>query len=267
MLRVLKIGGSVLRSDESYALVAAYLRERLAQAPAERLVVIVSARHGVTDTLLAAAERAVAAPDQIALDLLWSTGELASVALLTLHLQREGVAAAPLNVHQVGLQAGGPADPPGVTGVRPLRVLAALATARVAVVPGFLAVRPGGAIGSLGRGGSDLTAVLLALALRADSCELVKDVAGYYTADPHADPSATHIRNISIDTALAMAEEGCDLVQPAALRAAAAGALPLTVRCLDAAAPVTHVEPVEAVQPRSESHGVRHEDHPRRATV
>ena len=72
--------------------------------------------------------------------------------------------------------------PTAAPSVRPLRMLAALAHARVAIVPGFLAVSAGGAIRSLGRGGSDLTAVLVAIALRADTCELVKDVAGYFTA-------------------------------------------------------------------------------------
>ncbi|HWK09725.1 MAG TPA: hypothetical protein VNR64_06735 [Vicinamibacterales bacterium] len=261
MLSVLKIGGSVLRNDESYAAVAAYLRERVSAHPSERLVVIVSARYGVTDELLAAAERAAGDPDPVALDLLWSTGEVASVATLSLYLQREGVRAVPFNVHQTGLHVSDGPLRAGVAAVRPLRLLAAIASARVVVVPGFLAVGAGGTIASLGRGGSDLTAVLLAIALRADGCELVKDVAGYFTADPHVDPNAHHIQTLPIDRAIAMAAEGCDLVQPAALDAARGASLPITVRCLDAAAPVTYV------QPRSAAHGVRHKNDPRRAAV
>jgi aspartate kinase len=260
MLSVLKIGGSVLRDDASFAEVAAFLHDRLAREASQRLVVIVSARHGVTDALLAEAVAIAPQPDAAALDLLWSTGETASVARLVLHLQARGTAAAAFNVHQTGLHVVDGAAA-GVTAVRPLRLLAALGQSRVVVVPGFLGVTAGGGIATLGRGGSDLTAVLLAIALGADGCELVKDVAGYYTADPHADPSARQLRALSIDEAIEMAAAGCDLVQPAALSAARDAHLPLTVRCLDAASPVT------CVHPRSHAHGIRHEDDSRRPAV
>lgn len=255
MLSVLKLGGSVLRDDASYAAAAAFLQARLANTDGERLVVIVSAQWGGTDALLAEAQRIAGDPAQQALDLLWSTGELRSVALLALHLQRIGIAAVPFNVHQTGLVA----DRHSGTTVRPLRLLAALGASRIVIVPGFLGVSAGGTITSLGRGGSDLTAVLLAAAIRADACELIKDVPGYFTADPHRDRRATPIRHLSIDDALAMADRGCDLVQRAALAAAGAASLPLVIRSMDAAAPVTHV--------RSQHHGIRHQDDSRRAAV
>ena len=282
MLSVLKVGGSVLRDDASYATVAAFLRERLAGHPDERLVVIVSARHGSTDALLAEAEAIAPRPDSDALDLLWSTGELRSVAVLALHLQRIGVAAVPFNVHQAGLVAERPGhkragvqecppdahahdllsscSPGSGTTVRPLRLLAALAASRIVIVPGFLGVSAGGTITSLGRGGSDLTAVLLAAAVRADACELIKDVPGYFTADPHRDAHAQPLHDLHVDEALCMADEGCDLVQRAALVAAAQAGLHLIIRSLDAAAPVTHVH-------SRSHHGVRHEDHSRRSAV
>lgn len=260
MLSVLKIGGSVLRDDDAYRVVARELGRRLARRADERLVVIVSARYGVTDALLARAHSMTALPEGAALDLLWSTGETASAAELALCLSAVGVASVPLNVHQAGLQVGADDAGPGVVAVRPLRVLAALADARIVIVPGFLGVRPGGAIRSLGRGGSDLTAVLLAIALGADGCELVKDVPGYFTSDPHADARAVHIRELTIDRAIDMAAAGCDLVQPAALAAARAGYVPLIVRCLDSGAPATHV------QPRS-AYGILDQDDSRRPAV
>ncbi|HTL45361.1 MAG TPA: hypothetical protein VL262_13550 [Vicinamibacterales bacterium] len=261
MLSVLKIGGSVLRDDAAYRVAARYLRDRIAARPDERLVVIVSARHGVTDELLETATRAAGDPDPVALDLLWSTGEIASAAMLALHLHRENVRAIPLNVHQTGLHVGDGPPGAGAATVRPLRLRAAIARAPVVIVPGFLGVSAGGAVASLGRGGSDLTAVLLAIALGADGCELVKDVAGYFTADPHVDPLAHHIHTLAIDRAVVMAAEGCDLVQAAALDAARTAFLPITVRSLDPAAPVTYV------QPRSAAHGICHEDDPRRAAL
>ena len=260
MLSVLKIGGSVLRDEASYAATAEFLGCRLAARSDERLVVIVSAEYGATDQLLAEAEAITTEPGNDALDLLWSTGELRSVARLTLHLQRIGVGAIPFNVHQTGLVA----DRISGTTVRPLRLLAALAASRIVIVPGFLGVSAGGTITSLGRGGSDLTAVLLATAVRADACELIKDVPGYFTADPHRDTKARPIHDLPIDDALRMADEGCDLVQRAALAAASQAGLHLVIRSMDAAAPVTHVH---SRKDRSKHHGVRHQDDSRRTAV
>ena len=270
-LSVLKLGGSVLRDDASYAAAARFLQTRLARNQDERLVVIVSAQYGTTDDLLAEAQIIANQPSQNALDLLWSTGELRSVAILALHLQKIGVSAAPLNVHQTGLVAcpeqGREADRLNGTTVRPLRLLAALAHARIVVVPGFFGVSAGGAITSLGRGGSDLTAVLLAAAVRADACELIKDVPGYFTADPHRRTDARPIHDLTIDEALQMADAGCDLVQRAALAAAAAAGLPLVIRSMDAAAHVTHVHSSNSGKDRSQHHGVRDQDDSRGPAV
>jgi aspartate kinase len=259
MLSVLKLGGSVLRDARSYSAAARFLRDRLALNQDERLVVIVSAEFGTTDELLAEAQSIADSPAQESLDLLWSTGEIRSVAILALYLQRLGVSAAPFNVHQTGLVA----DRAIGTTVRPLRLLAALAHARIVIVPGFLGISAGGTITSLGRGGSDLTAVLLASSIRADACELIKDVAGYYTADPHRDPAARQIHHLSAAEALRMADAGCDLVQRAALAAAAQAGLHLVVRSIDADAPVTHVYANE----RTAHHGIRHQDDSRGTAV
>jgi aspartate kinase len=256
MLSVLKLGGSVLRDDASYAAAARFLQRRLAEHPDERLVVIVSAEYGATDALLSQAEAITPLPASDALDLLWATGELRSVALLVLHLQRIETPAVPFNVHQTGLVA----ERVNGTTVRPLRLLAALAAHRIVIVPGFLGVSAGGTVTSLGRGGSDLTAVLLAAAIRADRCELVKDVPGYFTADPHREPGAQQIRALTIEQALRMAEAGCDLVQPTALVEADHAGLALVIRSMDAAAPVTHVG-------SRSHHGIRNEDDTRGAAI
>ena len=268
MLSVLKVGGSVLRDDASYAATALFLQRRLDANPDERLVVIVSAQYGTTDILLGEARAIVEDCDNSALDLLWSTGELRSVALLALHCQRIGLAALPFNVHQTGLVAERHAGPAaGVsTTVRPLRLLAALGSSQLVIVPGFLGVTAGGTITSLGRGGSDLTAVVLATAVRANACELIKDVPGYFTADPHQHTGARQLHDLSIDDALAMADAGCDLVQRAALAAAAAAGLHLVIRSMDAAAPVTHVH-ASIRKDRSTHHGIRHEDDSCRTAV
>jgi aspartate kinase len=228
---VLKIGGSVLTDQPAYARVAAAIARRSATEVA-RLVVVVSAEYGHTDALLAEAQAITAEPGADALDLLWSTGELRSVALLTLHLRAAGVSAAALNAHEAGLRV-----EPGRTGLdrltlNALALLAAVASHAVVVVPGFLATDRHRVV-TLGRGGSDWSAVVLASALGASRCELIKDVAGYFTADPHGGTDARPIPRLDYDEALRMADAGCPLVQREAIVAAARARLPLVVRGLE----------------------------------
>ncbi|HVL67035.1 MAG TPA: hypothetical protein VM364_07210 [Vicinamibacterales bacterium] len=229
---VLKIGGSVLTGARAYRQAAEFIAARLCAAPDERTVVVVSAETGVTDALLATAREIVEQPDPDTLDLLWSTGELRSVALLTLALQALGVDACAANVHQTGLVSAGGAHAPGESRIEPLRLRALLASHDVVVVPGFLARGAGDAVVSLGRGGSDLTAVLLAAGLDACRCELVKDVPGYFTADPKRDPGARPLDALSFTRAIEMADAGCRLVQRHALVAAQHRHLPLVVRAI-----------------------------------
>jgi len=240
-LAVIKIGGSILTSSAAFRRAAAFLRDRHRASPRERMVVVVSAQEGATDSLERAARRIAAIPDPLALDLLWSTGELRSVALLTLHLQSLGVRTAALNVHEAGLLAPQRGCGSGAVQLNPRRLQSALRDCPIAIVPGFLAIDPAGAVVSLGRGGSDLTAVLLAAGLRACRCELIKDVPGYFSSDPHQDASARHLPELTFQQALALADLGCDLVQRKAIEAAAGAALPLVIRSLNDAAPLTRI--------------------------
>src|SRR5215207_1962729 len=230
---VLKIGGSVLTGRQGFRRVASFIGERLVDRAGDRLVIVVSAENGTTDALLATATDIVAEPDRSTIDLLWSTGETHSAALLALHLQARGIRAAAANIHQTGLVEAEHAEHPGRSSVRPLRLLALLHDYDVVVAPGFLARGRGDRIVSLGRGGSDLTAVLLADGLGASSCELVKDVPGYFTADPKRDPDARPLPTVSYERALEMADDGCDLVQRHAIVAARDRALPLVIRALE----------------------------------
>jgi aspartate kinase len=230
---VVKIGGSVLKGLSGYRRAATFIAERLAEPIASKLVVVVSAESGQTDALLEKARALEAEPDRAMLDLLWSTGELQSVALLVLALHAIGVRATGANVHQTGLDDAldGPGlTPPDRTTLRPLRLLSLLATHDVVVAPGFLARGAGDAVVSLGRGGSDLSAVLLAGGLGARRCELVKDVDGYHSSDPNLDARARHLPAVDLDRALMMAQDGCGLIQLEALHAAKRHSVTLTVR-------------------------------------
>src|SRR5262245_5472092 len=223
---VIKLGGSVLTSLPSSTGAAEFLASELRARPGSRIVAVVSAELGHTDLLAQEAQVLDPAPDATLLDLLWSTGEIRSVALLTLALRRAQIAAAGLNAHQAGLRA---SDDDARIEFHLLPIRAALATHQVVVVPGFLATRRQ-ALVTLGRGGSDLSAVLLARALGAAECVLVKDVDGYFTADPATDAMATRIGRLTYTEAISKALEGCPLVQRQALDEGRRGGFPLVVR-------------------------------------
>ncbi len=230
---VIKLGGSVFLNDESYRQAARFLVRRLHKCANEKFVVVVSAMSGHTDGLERLARGITSCPNPRTLDLLWSTGELRSVALLTLHLEELGVPAVGLNVHETGLRWSvsnqGEADLDTLSA----ELRRTFYDSSIVIVPGFFATLANGTMVSLGRGGSDLTAVLLAIELEAKHCELIKDVSGYFTDDPNAAQSARHIPALSYEQALGMAQAGCDLVQPRALEEARTAGLRLIVRSLD----------------------------------
>ena len=223
-LTVMKLGGSVLRDLSSYKSCARQILDRLRAESGSRFVVVVSARFGETDELLSLATSLSRIPEPSALDLLWSTGEIRSAATLALCLHALGARAAALDVHQTGIrQTNGLVVDPA-----PLR--RALEEHEAVIVPGFLASGRGDAVVTLGRGGSDLSAVAIAAALSADRCELLKDVPGYFTVNPNHDACAEHLPLIDFRRALRMAAEGCDLVQADALDAARRAGVTLVIR-------------------------------------
>ncbi len=245
---VIKLGGSIFTGPISYRRAARFIGQRLAANPKENLVVVVSAQNGETDALLQDAQEIVLEPGAAALDLLWSTGELRSVARLALHLQAAGIRSAALDVRQTGLHIAARGLGVARAEFDPTSIRKALDGHRVVIVPGFLATDDSGAVVTLGRGGSDLTAVLLAAGLRASRCELIKDVPGYFADDPHLNAGAQHLPHLSFAQALAMAESGCDLVQRAALEAAERCDLPIVVRSLEESAPESWITATAEVE-------------------
>lgn len=234
---VIKLGGSIFGSAASYNCAARFIEQRLAGNSSENLVVVVSAQNGETDALEREAEAIVDEPCAAALDLLWSTGELRSVARLTLHLQALSIHAAALDVRQTGLRVATRGCNVASAELDAVDICKALAAHRVVIVPGFLATSHAGAIVTLERGGSDLTAVLLAAGLGASRCELIKDVPGYFADDPRLNVAAQHLPCLSFKKAIAMAKDGCELVQRQALEAAERWDLPIVVRSLKENAP------------------------------
>jgi aspartate kinase len=250
-----KFGGSVLRRPEDLAdAVAVVVRQQRAGL---RPVVVVSAFEGVTDTILSAA--AVLLPDRgealreprhasdSALaretDRALATGEALSAALFALGLQAQGVAARSFSGAEAGIRTAAAHLGAEVRRVysRPLR--AALAANLVPVVAGFQGIGAHGELTTLGRGGTDLSAVVLAVALRADRCELFKDVGGIMEADPHLVPGARLLQFVDAAQLELLAQLGAEIVHPVAVRRARRGRLRLVVRALDDSEPTTEVRP------------------------
>lgn len=238
---VIKLGGSVLVDDEAYRQAARFLVNRLCECSEERFLTVVSAQSGLTDELEKLARGITGHPNPRTLDLLWATGEMRSVALLTLHLEELGIEAVGLNAHETGLRLNGSGHADAGIESLPGELRNAFHDHSVVVVPGFFGTLTSGTLVSLGRGGSDLSAVLLAQELEAKQCELIKDVRGYFTEDPNVHHLAEHLEWLSYQQALEMADAGCELVQRVALEAARERGLQLILRSLDDAVPGTIV--------------------------
>src|SRR6188508_3097977 len=254
-----KFGGSVLRRPEDIAAaVAAVAHQRAAGL---RPVVVVSAFEGVTDAILGSA--AVLLPDQGAAlresaldpdsafareaDRALATGEALSAALFAMGLQARGIPARSFSGAEAGIRTAAAHLGAEVRRVLPRRLRAALADGLVPVVAGFQGIGTHGELTTLGRGGTDLSAVVLAVALRAERCELFKDVGGVMEADPHLVPAARRLDEVDALQLELLAEQGSEVVHPVAVRRARRGRMPLVVRALDADAPQTVVR---AVRPR-----------------
>jgi aspartate kinase len=221
---VVKLGGSVLSGVDAYRRAARFVRSLTAGDV--RVVAVVSAEHGHTDALLAESRQLTGSPDAGVLALLWSTGELRSVALLAFALHAAGIRARAFNVHESGVRV---SPHTSQIDLNTLALRAAIGQFPVVVVPGFLATS-GQRVVTLGRGGSDLSAVLLASALGASRCVLIKDVDGYYTDDPRRASGADLIPKLSYEQALSMADAGCPLVQRQAIAEACARRVEVVVR-------------------------------------
>ncbi len=228
---VLKIGGSVFRGLSAYPIAARYVRDRLMEESQIRWLIVVSAQHGQTDRLEQLARGLHGKPHPRVLDVLWSTGELRSVALLSLAMMELGLDVRALNIHQSGLLRSGSVS--NTIDVDHRRLSRAWSGSRVAVVPGFFARNEIECVESLGRGGSDLTAVLLAIASKAVRCEFIKDVAGYHDRDPKRHADAKPLARLSYEEALRFADHGCRVLQREAILVAAGARLPMIVRSLE----------------------------------
>lgn len=210
-LIVQKYGGTSVGNPERITNVAKRLLE--AQRAGHSVVAVVSAMSGVTDSLIKLAREVSAKPTEREMDVLLSTGEQTTMALAAMAIQSMGGKAISLTGAQAGIVTNGVHTKAKISNITPGQIRKHLDDGAIVIVAGFQGETDGGDITTLGRGGSDLTAIALASALDADACQIFTDVDGVYTCDPRIVPTAKKIREISYDEMLEMASSGSKVMQ------------------------------------------------------
>ncbi|MGZ8382256.1 MAG: aspartate kinase, partial [Nitrospira sp.] len=210
-LIVQKYGGTSVGTIERIHRVA----DRVAHTQREghQVVVVLSAMSGETDRLLKLAHEVTAVPDERELDMLLSTGERITIALLSMELRGRGLNARSFTGRQVGIITDSAHTKARIARVTADRIKDALKQGVIPVVAGFQGINEQSDVTTLGRGGSDLSAVALAAALKAERCIIFTDVDGVYTADPNIVPAARRIDKISYEEMLEMASLGAKVLQ------------------------------------------------------
>jgi aspartate kinase len=210
-LIVQKYGGTSVGNPERILNVAR--RAIAAQEAGNQLVVVVSAMSGVTDNLIKLAKDVSPNPSEREMDVLLATGEQTTIALTAMAINGLGKKAVSLTGAQAGIITSDLHTKAKIAHITPERVTEALAEGNIVIIAGFQGETAEGTITTLGRGGSDLTAIAIAAAIKADLCQIFTDVDGVYTCDPRVVPSAKKISEISYDEMLEMASSGSKVMQ------------------------------------------------------
>jgi len=238
-LYVQKYGGSSVADAEKVRGVARRVVETAKAG--RRVVVVVSAMGKTTDGLIRLAHEITPSPSEREMDRLLATGEQVSSALLAMAIEALGHPARSFTGDQAGIRTDDAHTRARIVGIEADKVRRALDDGQIAIVAGFQGVTGEDDVTTLGRGGSDLTAVALAAALRADVCEIYTDVDGVYTADPNIVPEARKLGRVSYDEMLEMASLGARVLQSRSVEFAKKYGVPVHVRSTFKADPGTLV--------------------------
>jgi len=227
-LIVQKYGGTSVGNVDRIQNVAAKIKEQWSKG--HKLVVVVSARSGVTNELIGRAKALMPLPDEREMDVLMAVGEQETIALTVIALHAIGVPA----VSRTGAQAGIITDAihtrARITQITGGDIAERLEEGKVVIVAGFQGVTPEGQVTTLGRGGSDLTAIAVAASIKADVCQIYTDVDGVYTADPRIVLSAKKMHEISYEEMLELASSGSKVMQSRSVEFAQKYNVPFEVR-------------------------------------
>ena len=227
-LIVKKFGGSsVATPDKMRAIVQRVLKGK---QEGDKIVIVVSAMGDTTDELVSLAKQITSKAYGREMDMLLSTGEQVSIALMAMAFQEAGQKAISFTGAQAGIKTSDAFNKGRILELEPHRIMEALDEGNVVVVAGFQGITGHGDITTLGRGGSDTTAVAIAGAINADVCEIYTDVDGVYTSDPRVVPNAQKMKEITYGEMLEMAKLGAGVMQPRAVEMGSRFSVPIHVR-------------------------------------
>jgi len=224
---VLKFGGASVATPEHFDNVANIILNRYQKF--QRVAVVVSAMGNTTDQLIALSKRVNPAPPRREQDMLISVGERISISLLAMALAMKNIEAISFTGSQSGIITSSQHTDARIMEVRPTRILPHLESGKIVIVAGFQGVSREGEITTLGRGGSDTTAVALGVALRAEHVEFFKDVPGMFNEDPKLCANASHYSRLNYSQALEIVQKGAKVLHPRSILLAAKNALPLHI--------------------------------------
>ena len=261
----MKFGGSSVANADKIKHVAGRVIEK--KKAGFGTVVVVSAPGDMTDDLIGMAEGVTEDPPPRELDMLLATGEQASIALLCMALHAKGQDAISLTGPQAGIFANSDHTRARITKIQPKKIRAELKKGRVVVVAGFQGLNPNEDIATLGRGGSDLSAVALAAVLKAERCDIFTDVKGVYTADPRVVPDARQLKRVSYEEMLELSSAGAQVMLARSIEVAQRYRVRLQVRSAFQAAAGTWIEDTEDGMEKAHVSSIAHDAGEVRLTV
>ncbi|MDP6141878.1 MAG: aspartate kinase [Dehalococcoidales bacterium] len=256
-LIVQKYGGSSVADAERIKNVAQRIAATKAQG--NQVVVIISAMGDTTDELVELAYQVAREPGARELDVLLSTGEIVSSTLLAMALKSLGYGAISLSGAQAGIQTDAVYNRARILKVEPRRVVEDLEKGNIVIVAGFQGITEEKNVTTLGRGGSDTTAVALAVSLKAEVCQLYTDVKGVYTADPHLVPEARPLAEISYEETLEMASYGAKVLHPRAVELGELYKIPILVASSFSESPGTLIHGGMSMEVRNKVTSIAHD--------
>jgi len=264
-LIVQKYGGSSVADAERIRNVAKHIAE--AWDEGNQIVVVISAMGDTTDNLIELAYNVTEHPDSRELDVLLSTGEIVSSTLLAIALKSMGYEAISLSGAQAGIRTDASFSRARILKIDPKRVLKELKRGKIVIVAGFQGITEEMDTTTLGRGGSDTTAVALAVALKAEMCQIYTDVEGVYTADPRLIPEAKKLSEIGYEEMLELASYGAKVMHPRAVELGELFNMPIWVASSFTHSPGTLIHGGASMEIRNKARAVAYDLNVAKITV
>jgi aspartate kinase len=264
-LIVQKYGGSSAADAEKIKNIAR--RAVAAKKKGDQVVVVISAMGDTTDKLISLAHQVTSQPDERELDVLLSTGEIVSSTLLAMAIKSLGYKAISLSGGQAGIQTDATYSQARIRAITPQRILRELEKDNIVIVAGFQGITEEMDVTTLGRGGSDTTAVALAASLGAEICHIYTDVEGVYTADPRLVPQARKLKEIDYEEMMELASYGAKVMHPRAIEIGKLYNIPILVASSFTNSPGTVIRGGIPMEVRNKVRGIAHDLNVAKVTV